>query len=200
MSLESWLALIFAGLERRSIMLVIPPHLRASEITFQPCIKSFVAYSGLIPSETILSKQTIVPACSIPQRIVCSPIRSDLTSATKEDSRTPALLPPIPTARAFAIAQPFPSGSFAGCTAIRSGTPNPRWNSCHTSVPGPFGAHMITVISGRICIPSSIMLNPCEYQRAEPFFIFFITSVITGVCCLSGVRLPTKSAVGIISS
>ena len=153
-----------------------------------------------MPFAVILFQHTIVPACSIPHKIVCSPIKSDFTSATKDDSRTPALLPPIATASAFASAQPRPAGSFSGCTAIRSGTPKPRWNSCQTSVPGPFGAHMITVSSFGICMPSSTILNPCEYQIVTPLRAYFKTSVITGVCCLSGVRFPITSAEGIISA
>ena len=46
--------------------------------------------------------------------MVCSPIKSDLTSATKEDSKTPALCPPVATAYALAISKPFLSGSFSG--------------------------------------------------------------------------------------
>ena len=40
--------------------------------------------------KAVLLKLKIEPVCKTPQRIVCSPIKSDLTSATKEDSNTPA--------------------------------------------------------------------------------------------------------------
>ncbi len=54
------------------------------------------------------------PVCSTPHNIVCSPIKSDLTSATNEDSRTPALWPPVATAYALAKSRPFDCGSLAG--------------------------------------------------------------------------------------
>ena len=50
----------------------------------------------------------------MPHKIVCSPIKSDLTSATNEDSKTPALWPPVATAYALAISRPNPKGSFSG--------------------------------------------------------------------------------------
>ena len=50
------------------------------------------------PRSIILSKQSSEPAWSMPQRMVCSPMRSDLTSATKEDWRTPARSAPVPQA------------------------------------------------------------------------------------------------------
>jgi len=80
------------------------------------------------------------------------------------------------------------------------GTPKPRLYSSRTSVPGHFGATMITVRSSRTFMPSSTMLKPCEYARVAPFFIFGITSLTTDVCCLSGVKFNTRSAVGIRSS
>ena len=52
---------------------------------------SLEAYPGLIPFSTILLNERIEPVCKTPQSIVCSPIKSDLTSATKDDSKTPAL-------------------------------------------------------------------------------------------------------------
>ena len=55
MSFEIAFALIFAGFERRSIIPVIPPHFKASETTFQPCMRNFVTHFGSIPSATILS-------------------------------------------------------------------------------------------------------------------------------------------------
>ena len=44
------------------------------------------------------------------------------------------------------------------------------------------------------------MLNPCEYDNAAPCFINGIAAAITFECCLSGVRLITKSAEGMSSS
>src|SRR5690606_27697053 len=153
-----------------------------------------------MPFSIILSKDRIDPVCNRPQRIVCSPIKSDFTSATKEERNTPALCPPVPTQYAFASISPFPCGSFSGCTAIKVGTPNPRQYSALTSLPGHLGATIITVRSFRICIPSSTILKPCEYDNVAPCFINGITALITEVCCLSGVKLITKSAVGINSS
>jgi len=127
-------------------------------------------------------------------------MRSDFTSATNDDWSTPALSPPVPAAYAFAISRPSPLGSFSLCTAIRVGTPKPLLYSSLTSVPGDLGATIITVISSLICVPSSTMLNPWEYERVEPFFIRGMISLITGVCCLSGVRFNTRSAEGISSS
>jgi hypothetical protein len=48
------------------------------------------------------------------------------------------------------------------------------------------GAIMTTVMSLRICSPSSTMLKPWLYQRAEPFFIRGMMAPMTGECCLSG--------------
>ena len=113
----------------------------------------------------------------MPHRIVCSPIRSDFTSATNDDSSTPARSPPVAAAYAFAISRPSPRGSFSGCTAMSVGTPKPRLYSARTSEPGHFGATMITVRSGRICMPSSTMLKPWLYASVAPFFISGITAL-----------------------
>lgn len=51
-----------------------------------------------MPLAVILSKERTAPVWSMPHRIVCSPIRSDLTSATKDDSSTPARSPPVAAA------------------------------------------------------------------------------------------------------
>jgi len=102
-----------------------------------------------MPSAIILSYPMMDAVCNMPHRMVCSPIRSDFTSATNEEASTPARLPPVAEASALAVSKPLPSGSFSGCTAIRVGTPNPRLYSSRTSVPGHFGAHITTVISGR---------------------------------------------------
>ena len=48
--------------------------------------------------QMLLSKERIEPVCNTPQSMVCSPIRSDFTSATKDDSSTPARCPPVATA------------------------------------------------------------------------------------------------------
>lgn len=80
------------------------------------------------------------------------------------------------------------------------GTPKPRLYSSRTSVPGHLGATMITVRSGRICMPSSTTLKPCEYASVAPCFICGMMALTTAVCCLSGVRLSTMSACGISSS
>ena len=71
--------------------------------------------------------------------------------------------------------------------------------SSRTSVPGHFGATIITVKSSRIFIPSSTILNPWEYDSVAPFFIKGITSLTTGEWFLSGVKFITISAVGINS-
>ena len=52
----------------------------------------------------------------------------------------------------------------------------------------------------RTCMPSSTMLKPCEYASVAPCFMWGITAFTTAVCCLSGVRLSTMSAVGISCS
>mmetsp|Transcript_11053 Transcript_11053/g.36462 ORF Transcript_11053/g.36462 Transcript_11053/m.36462 type:complete len:218 (+) Transcript_11053:675-1328(+) len=199
-SLANSAALILLGLSRRSIMPVMPPCLSASVIVSHPYWISFEAYDGSMPFSTILSNESTAPVCSIPHRIVCSPIRSDLTSATKDDSSTPARSPPVAAAYALASSSPSPRGSFSGCTAMSVGTPNPRLYSSRTSVPGHFGATMMTVRSGRTRIPSSTMLKPCEYASVAPSFISGITALTTDVCCLSGVRLSTMSACGMSSS
>ena len=54
------------------------------------------------------------PVCSTPQRIVCSPIKSDFTSAINDELRTPALSPPVETAYALANSKPSFFGSFSG--------------------------------------------------------------------------------------
>ena len=79
-------------------MLVIPPCFNASVIVSHPNCINFEAYPGSIPFSTILLNESIEPVCKTPHKIVCSPIKSDLTSATKEDSNTPALSPPVATA------------------------------------------------------------------------------------------------------
>ena len=143
-------------------MLVIPPCFRPSVTVSQPYWISLDAYSGSMPFSTILSKQRMAPAWSMPQRIVCSPIRSDFTSAMNDDSNTPARCPPVPAAYALANSMPSPLGLFSVCIAISVGTPKPRLYSSRTSVPGHFGATIMTVMSSRICMPSSTMLNPWE--------------------------------------
>src|SRR5574344_2100325 len=111
-------AKILAGLLKRSIILVMPPNFNDSPIVSQPNCNNLHAYPASIPQDTILSNERRDAVCNIPQRIVCSPIRSDLTSATKEDSKQPALSPPVPAAQALAISQPSPLGSFCGRTAL----------------------------------------------------------------------------------
>ncbi len=92
--------------------------------------------------------------------MVCSPIKSDFTSATNEECNTPALLPPVATAYALANSKPSFLGSFSGWTAIKVGTPKPLLYSSLNSVPGDFGAIIITVKSSLIFIPSSTILKP----------------------------------------
>lgn len=99
---------------------------------------------------------------------------------TNEEWSTPALSPPVADAYAFASSSPSPRGSLSGCTASKVGTPKPRLYSSRTSVPGHLGATIITVMSGRICIPSSTMLKPCEYARVDASFIIGLFS--GGVC------------------
>src|ERR1035437_8753266 len=53
------------------------------------------------------------PVCNKPHKMVCSPIRSDFTSATKDESKTPALCPPVPTQYALAISIPSDLNLFA---------------------------------------------------------------------------------------
>ena len=48
---------------------------------------------------------------------------------------------------------------------------------------------MMTVMSSRICMPSSTMLKPCEYERQEPCFIIGMIVSTTLVCCLSALLL-----------
>ena len=91
-------ALILAISVNLSIIFVIPPCFSASVIVSHPCWTNLEAYFRSIPNSDILLKDSIEPVWSIPQRIVCSPIRSDFTSATNEDSRTPALWDPSATA------------------------------------------------------------------------------------------------------
>ena len=69
----------------------------------------------------------------------------------------------------------------SGGTAINVGTPIPLLNSSLTSVPGHFGATIITVMSSLILIPSSTILKPCEYERIEFCFIKGITVLTTSV-------------------
>ena len=145
-------------------------------------------------------KHKIEPVCKTPHNIVCSPIKSDLTSATNDDSKTPALWPPVETAYAFANSNPSPFGSFSGCTAIKVGTPNPRKYSSLTSVPGHLGATIITVMSFLIFTPSSTILKPCEYDKIEFSFINGIAWLTTAVWFLSGVKFITISAWGTNSS
>mmetsp|Transcript_16226 Transcript_16226/g.50199 ORF Transcript_16226/g.50199 Transcript_16226/m.50199 type:complete len:292 (+) Transcript_16226:705-1580(+) len=193
-------ALSLDGLSRRSIMPVMPPCLSASVMVSQPYWMSLDAYPASTPRSIMWSKHSTDPVWSMPHRIVCSPMRSDLTSATNDDSSTPARSPPVAAAYALACASPLPSGSLTGCTAMSVGTPNPRLYSSRTSVPGHFGATMMTVRSSLTCMPSSTMLKPCEYASVAPCFIIGMTSETTAVCCLSGVRFRTRSADGTSSS
>ena len=91
-------------------------------------------------------------------------------------------------------------GSFSGCTAINVGTPKPLKYSSLTSVPGHFGATIITVMSSLIIVPSSTILKPWEKDKTEFFFINGTTVETTLVWFLSGVKFITTSASGINSS
>mmetsp|Transcript_19762 Transcript_19762/g.59136 ORF Transcript_19762/g.59136 Transcript_19762/m.59136 type:complete len:273 (+) Transcript_19762:577-1395(+) len=192
--------LIFDGLSKRSIMPVTPPCFRASVWVSQPYWINFEAYPGSMPAATILSKHSTAPVCNMPHKMVCSPIKSLLTSAMKLLNKTPARCPPVAAAYALASSRPSPLGSFSGCTAMSVGTPKPRLYSSRTSVPGHFGATMMTVKSSRTCMPSSTMLKPWLYERVAPCFINGITWDTTALCCLSGVKFSTKSASGMSSS
>ena len=110
---------------------------------------------------TILSKHRMAPVCSMPQRMVCSPIRSDLTSAMKDDCNTPARVATGAGGVGLGQFRPSPGVVFR-MNRYQGGAPRNRACTLANLSARALGATMMTVISSRIFMPSSTMLKPCE--------------------------------------
>ena len=127
---------IFPGFERRSIILVMPRALMPRSL-LPTILNQFCSESSINTLFDHLVKHSSEPVCSIPHKMVCSPIRSDFTSATNDDQDACSIAARSRRIR-FSDRQTITVGIISGCTAMSVGTRTLALSS-RTSVPGHLG-------------------------------------------------------------